>query len=468
MVVLGILPVLVLAALSQDGYGARAVLVMSSLIAYVFVLTAGGLVYWRWRAGSTHSVEARAQRQLSGWLTLGLLVTGMQGLVMTAPLIDGTGPADRWMLLDQIVLLSVLCAVGALADRVSVPGDPGLAGLLVGLVLSGGYVLGVALDDPVVPAGLVPAFGTITLLLALLLAWLVLARTPVDQWVRRRLAVSAVTLTASGAVLGTGSTHVLLVLVAAGADLVGALVLCVTMQRLLRGVLAEQRDEVSALQAALEEFNVGLVHHRELLHELSSTIAGIANASQVNRRSEVSAERRERLEAMVDAELARLQRLVSRSEQRSVDDPLDVDAVVGTIALSHQARGRLVLWEPTGLLASGSADDLAEVVNVLLENAARHAPGARVTLSSCRSADGVELRCRDDGPGIAPELAGRVFEAEARSATTGGQGLGLAIARRLMSEQHGRIDLEETGPSGTTFVVRLPLIGVSRELDVIA
>jgi signal transduction histidine kinase len=62
----------------------------------------------------------------------------------------------------------------------------------------------------------------------------------------------------------------------------------------------------------------------------------------------------------------------------------------------------------------------------------------------------------DDGPGIPPRLADRLFEAFVSGRASGGSGLGLTISRELAVNNGGTLTLVETGPSGTTFELRLP------------
>jgi two-component system OmpR family sensor kinase len=74
------------------------------------------------------------------------------------------------------------------------------------------------------------------------------------------------------------------------------------------------------------------------------------------------------------------------------------------------------------------------------------------------------LEVSDDGPGLSPDVAGRVFERfyrvdKARSRTTGGAGLGLSIVAAI-AEAHGgsaRVDTAAGNGTGATFVVELPL-----------
>ncbi len=62
---------------------------------------------------------------------------------------------------------------------------------------------------------------------------------------------------------------------------------------------------------------------------------------------------------------------------------------------------------------------------------------------------------RDTGPGIPDAVRGRLFELFA-TGRKGGTGLGLAIVKKIIDDHHGTIR-PETGPSGTTFVIRMPL-----------
>ena len=61
----------------------------------------------------------------------------------------------------------------------------------------------------------------------------------------------------------------------------------------------------------------------------------------------------------------------------------------------------------------------------------------------------------DDGPGIAPDLQGRLFEPFA-SRSPGGTGLGLAIVARIMAAHGGSASLTERAPWRTCFTLRFP------------
>ncbi len=69
----------------------------------------------------------------------------------------------------------------------------------------------------------------------------------------------------------------------------------------------------------------------------------------------------------------------------------------------------------------------------------------------------IEVRVRDDGTGIAPDVLPHIFEPFMTTKEHGrGTGLGLAIARGIMERHNGRIDVETEFGRGTTFTLTLP------------
>ncbi|MCU1459063.1 MAG: histidine kinase [Actinomycetia bacterium] len=114
------------------------------------------------------------------------------------------------------------------------------------------------------------------------------------------------------------------------------------------------------------------------------------------------------------------------------------------------------------IVALGDENRLRQVLANLLMNATTHTPpGTTVHVTVGRDADAAILRVADDGPGIPPELAERVFErfyrADAsRTRATGGSGLGLSIVASIVEGHAGTVAVESTETAGTTFTVRIP------------
>jgi len=110
---------------------------------------------------------------------------------------------------------------------------------------------------------------------------------------------------------------------------------------------------------------------------------------------------------------------------------------------------------------------VGRAIRNVVANAIGHSPaGGVVGVVATRGADQVAIRVSDQGPGIAPDDVEHIFERFYRADTsratdpvTGratGLGLGLTIARELLTANGGRIAVERTGPDGTTFLLDIP------------
>ncbi|HEX5166302.1 MAG TPA: ATP-binding protein [Thermomicrobiales bacterium] len=110
----------------------------------------------------------------------------------------------------------------------------------------------------------------------------------------------------------------------------------------------------------------------------------------------------------------------------------------------------------------GNADQLRQLILILLDNAFTYAPAdSDVRLAVRQDDDVAVLSVHDSGPGIAPDHLRRIFERffrtdDARARSSGGTGLGLAIARWIVTVHDGEITATSGSETGTTFEVRLP------------
>jgi signal transduction histidine kinase len=217
---------------------------------------------------------------------------------------------------------------------------------------------------------------------------------------------------------------------------------------------------------------------RARLHEAASALAGIRAATTLlNSPRAIGDDRRAAMTAMVQSELERLERMVRRQQDAArpeIPEPrademqademraevIDLDSVVATMVLAHEAKGADVVWRPSRMLALGDSDQLTEALNVLLDNAAAHGSGSvRIEVRAAEPAStSVEIAVTDDGPGVAPELRRRIFAWGVRRPGSTGQGIGLHAARDLMERQGGYLELAEASER-TTFVLGIPMLG---------
>jgi signal transduction histidine kinase len=110
------------------------------------------------------------------------------------------------------------------------------------------------------------------------------------------------------------------------------------------------------------------------------------------------------------------------------------------------------------LLVRGNPADLARAIGNVLENAAHATNGSgHVLISVAASSDETSMTIADDGPGVPDGDRDRIFQPFVRlaGAESGGNGLGLAIARAIAREHAGDLTCD-AAERGATFSIRLP------------
>jgi len=168
-----------------------------------------------------------------------------------------------------------------------------------------------------------------------------------------------------------------------------------------------------------------------------------------------------RLNDLVDTilETVRADRLLT-VEIRSFDVGAVIDEVLTRLAPLLRLH-RLERYATGSRMALGDPARLAQVLELLLENAAKYAPpGAEIVVADW-SADGeMRVAVGDAGPGIPPEHRESVFEPFVRldhnQTDAPGTGVGLFAARRLVAAMGGRLWIEDKPAGGSQFVRALP------------
>jgi two-component system, OmpR family, sensor kinase len=147
-------------------------------------------------------------------------------------------------------------------------------------------------------------------------------------------------------------------------------------------------------------------------------------------------------------------------------DPVDLARIAADTAADLRATDpdRPVTAECAGpVIALGDEDRLRQVAANLASNARRHTPpGTAITIRARRHGGFGVLEVADEGPGLAPEAAERVFDRfyrvdKARSRGQGGTGLGLSIVATIAEALGGHASLVTGQGKGATFSVAIPL-----------
>lgn len=247
----------------------------------------------------------------------------------------------------------------------------------------------------------------------------------------------------------------------------------------------DRRDELGQLRRAfdrlLDRVAAGVSTQRRFMadasHELRTPVSAIRAAvevtlSQPHRDEEeyrdalgVVLVQTERLGRMVEdmLTLARADAGGYRVRRRACSVSGVVEEAIETAQLLASAK-RITIASRVDPAVVGRVDDMLvrQLALNLIENAIKHTPDdGAVTVSLDAIGGSAAIAVSDTGPGIPPAERERIFERfvrldEARGDTSGGAGLGLSIARWIAQSHDGTLTLEQTGPSGSTFVAHLP------------
>jgi signal transduction histidine kinase len=150
--------------------------------------------------------------------------------------------------------------------------------------------------------------------------------------------------------------------------------------------------------------------------------------------------------------------------------PVELEPLIRDAWRSARSLSDSVLVEladmPAGIWVRADADQLQQLLVILLENAVQYSPPGgqvwlRASLEERHARLGVAVEVADSGPGIAVEERARIFERFYRSRSTEalaeGVGLGLAVARWIAIEHDAEINVRDNVPRGSVFQVWLPI-----------
>ena len=172
----------------------------------------------------------------------------------------------------------------------------------------------------------------------------------------------------------------------------------------------------------------------------------------------------ERLVAMIDQMIEAAKMAAAALAEPIPFDPRPVlQGLVRRASDAAEGKGlRLEARIPPDLpRVLGDPDGFALALGHLLDNAVKFTEGGRVGLGVEPSGERVRFVVSDTGPGVPEEHRKRIFDpfhqvqsGDTREVT--GLGMGLTLARQAVERMGGHLELVETGPGGSTFVLELP------------
>jgi two-component system sensor histidine kinase/response regulator len=256
------------------------------------------------------------------------------------------------------------------------------------------------------------------------------------------------------------------------AKLLGVIATDITELKALQTALEKARAEAEAATAAKTAFLATMSHEiRTPMNGVLGMIEALAATDlDDNQRSKVDTLRESGgmllrlLNDILDSskiEAGRIELEETRFSPRAL-----AESVCETHAPKAEARGVAVEIEDDGagdVARMGDPLRVRQIVHNLVSNAVKFTERGAVRLGLFGDGDGnLVLRISDDGVGMTPEQAARIFDrfSQAEASTSrrfGGTGLGLSIVKGLVEAMRGSVTVESAPGVGSTFVVTLPL-----------
>lgn len=253
--------------------------------------------------------------------------------------------------------------------------------------------------------------------------------------------------------------------------------------------LAAALDSARASAAELNR-QLRLEHQRKdeflamLAHELRNPLAPVISAIEVLKRiGPQDAVRRDPLLAVMSRQMQQLAHLVddlldiSRVSRGLIELRREVLSVQGVVAAAVEGCRPLIdsrqhtfrMDRGSGdLFVSGDRVRLIQVFSNLLNNAAKYTdPGGEIVVCVRGGTGQTEVRVRDNGPGIPPEMLHTIFDLFTQvpgslDRAPGGLGIGLTLVRTLVELHGGHVEARSEGMGcGSEFVVTLPVVAAA-------
>jgi len=234
----------------------------------------------------------------------------------------------------------------------------------------------------------------------------------------------------------------------------------------------DQQLKIERESRMLEQQEVNRELIRNLAHEIKNPLGGIRGAAQLLERELGDPEQREFTQVIVK-EVDRLQSLLNRlltPNRLPRVEPINVHEVLERVRtlLTAEFPGLEIRRDYDTSLPDfdGDKEQLIQAILNVARNAAQAVSGRgeiristriarQVTIARLRYRHAIAVAIEDDGPGVPPGLAERIFYPLV-SGREGGTGLGLSLAQSFVSQHQGLIEFESV-PGRTRFTILLPV-----------
>ena len=253
---------------------------------------------------------------------------------------------------------------------------------------------------------------------------------------------------------------------------------CVGLIGITRDITDLANSEKQAQQLDAERQRSELLHQfmNDVAHDFKTPLTILNTSIYLLQMTDDPARKEEQI-GKLETQIMRLTRLFDDFVTiTNLDDdayahdmqPQDVNALVTSVIenkvpLVHQKQHELTFTPGEDVPAiNGNSIMLRRAIDNILSNALHYTPdGGEITVRTFVNNGCVVIETRDNGIGIGPDDLPHIFERlyradRARSTATGGPGLGLTIAQKIVETHGGTISVESAPDQGSTFQIHLP------------
>lgn len=213
-----------------------------------------------------------------------------------------------------------------------------------------------------------------------------------------------------------------------------------------------------AMTQRLQELNHTMeMVHKIVLHDVKNELGVISMSLELHKRKNNP----EMLDTASQAVargivlLERMRELEELSTIGGITRPIEVADVIDRIL--KERRTPNVEFEQIGDRVQIMGDDTFRIaIDNLVKNALKHAEPSKIEISVSDRDDNCQIMVKDDGKGIPDDVKKRLFEEGFKYGKTGNTGMGLYIVSKVIERHHGKIEIKDNEPKGTSFIITIP------------
>jgi signal transduction histidine kinase len=207
-----------------------------------------------------------------------------------------------------------------------------------------------------------------------------------------------------------------------------------------------------------------------VIHDLRNPLAAICISAEMLNDPQLTPDHSERLGRNIRKAAGRMRKLLADlvcvtqgkmapAENCTLNEILAAVCEDAAVAADNQGVG-ILLDLPARMEMTVARARMERVFINLITNGLEAMPtGGKIRIAAREDGDCALIEVEDSGPGVPPEICGRLFDPFVTAGKKDGLGLGLALSRRTIRDHGGDMWIEPA--DGARFVIRLPLSGIS-------